>query len=209
MNKQQCVIICQFLLFFGLLFAGPTLQTSAMVDDAYLSNPVVNEEEENQSGDLVDSTSTPKVGILDYIKVLFALIFVLGLLLFVLRFLNKKNSVYQQTSGIQNLGGVSVGPQKSVQVLKVGSQVLIVGVGDDVRVLSEVKDEKEIESILNSFDYEVTGQSKPYMFELLNKLSKKKTTHTSGESGKEFGEVFDKTLSELKKERSNELDRWK
>lgn len=209
MIKKQLGIVCQFLLVFGLLLISPALETNAMIDDAFFENPTVNEEGGDQSENPNDPPTSDGIGILDYIKVLFALVFVLGLLLFVLRFLNKKNIAYQQTPGIQNLGGVSVGPQKSVQVLKVGSQVLIVGVGDDVRVLSEVKDKQEVEAILNSFDYELTGQSKPYMFELLNKFTKNKTTHTTGEPGKEFGEVFDKTLSELKKERSDELDRWK
>ena len=209
MIKKQLLIVCQFLLVFGLFLVSQTLEVNAMIDDAFFDNPTVNEEEGDQSGNPDDPPTSNGIGIWDYIKVLFALVFVLGLLLFVLRFLNKKNSVYQQTSGIQNLGGVSVGPQKSVQVLKVGSKLLIVGVGEDVRVLSEVKDQQEVEAILNSFDYELTGQSKPYMFELLNKFSKNKTTHTTGQSSKVFGEVFGKTLSELKKERSDELDRWK
>lgn len=209
MIKKQLGIVCQFLLVLGFILIGPALETSAMIDDSYFQNPTVNEEEGDQSDKSVDPASSDGVGLWDYIKVLFALVFVLGLLLFVLRFLNKKNIAYQQTPGIQNLGGISVGPQKSVQVLKVGSQVLIVGVGDDVRVLSEVKDAQEVDAILNSFDYEIVGQSKPHMFELFNKLKKNKTTHTTGESGKEFGKVFDKTLSELKKERSDELDRWK
>ena len=208
MINKQLVIVCQFILVFSLFLLGPALETSAMIDDAFFENPAVNEEDADDPASS-DEASSDGVGILDYVKVLFALVFVLGLLLFVLRFLNKKNMVYQQTPGIQNLGGVSVGPQKSVQVLKVGSQILIVGVGDDVRVLSEVKDAQEVDAILNSFDHEIAGQSKPHMFELLNKLKKNKTTHTTGESGKEFGQVFDKTLSELKKERSDELDRWK
>ena len=204
MIKKQFIVLLHFLLVLSLLFVGFPMETNAMVDDAF-KNPIVNEEGDDQSNE----PSPPSVGIFDYIKVLFALVFVLGLLLFVLRFLNKKSASYQQAPGIQNLGGVSVGAQKSVQVIKVGSQILIVGVGDDVRVLSEVKDQQEIDDILNSFNQELSDQSKPYMFDLLNKFNKKKTTHTTGNADKEFGEVFDKTLSELKKERSDELDRWK
>lgn len=206
MNKKLLFVVLPLLFMFSLFTIGFPIETNAMVDDAFLGNPSVNEGGD-QPTTTVDPTAS-NVKLWDYIKVLFALIFVLGLLLFVLRFLNKKSAVFDQASAIQNLGGVSVGQQKSVQVIKIGSQVLIVGVGDDVRILSEVKDEREIELILNSFNAQDGGQTKPYMLELLNKFNKKKT-HPTGKADKDFGEVFDKTLSELKKERSDELGKWK
>ncbi len=62
----------------------------------------------------------------------------LGILIFVLRFLNKRNQNYQQNSVIRNLGGHSVGAQKSVQLLQIGNQIYVVGVGEDVQLLKEI-----------------------------------------------------------------------
>ncbi|CAM5186720.1 hypothetical protein UACE39S_04674 [Ureibacillus acetophenoni] len=51
---------------------------------------------------------------------LFALLFVLGLLMFVLKFINKRSLNYQQNSLVRNIGGVSLGAQKSVQLIQIG-----------------------------------------------------------------------------------------
>ena len=64
------------------------------------------------------------MGLWEYIKVLLSLVFVLGILIFVLTFLNKRNQNYQQNSIIRNIGGHSVGAQKSVQLLHIGNQYL-------------------------------------------------------------------------------------
>lgn len=208
MLKREFIVVLKFCVIIFVLFAVSTpIEVNAMVDNKYLQNPTIDDVDAEQ-GNVPDSASK-NVGFFDYIKVLFALVFVLALLLFVLRFLNKKNVTYQQSSGIQNLGGISVGPQKSVQVIKVGSTILIVGVGEDVQVLSSVNDESEVERIIQSFDLNNNNdQTKPHLFELFNKFNGKKATHTTNNTDQKFGQVFDRKLSELKRERSDELGRW-
>ncbi|WP_107942292.1 flagellar biosynthetic protein FliO [Metasolibacillus fluoroglycofenilyticus] len=143
-----------------------------------------------------------------YMKVLFALILVLALLIGVLRFLNKRNVKYQQNSVVRNVGGLSVGAQKSVQIIQVGNHLYMIGVGDNVQLLKELSDEEEIEQILAQYeDKQLTMPTVPHIVELFTKKSEQKQkTEQQVES---FGNIFDKRLSEIKKERSNGLEQWK
>ncbi len=111
------------------------------------------------------------MGLWEYIKVLLSLVFVLGLLIFVLRFLNKRNQNYQQNSIIRNLGGHSVGAQKSVQLLHIGNQIYVVGVGEDVQLLKEITDPEEIEQMIAIYNekYSHTSTS-PYIAELFSQI---------------------------------------
>lgn len=166
-------------------------------------NPTADVKSEADSD--ASEEASAALGILDYIKVLLSLAFVIGLLIFVLRFLNKKNIAYQQNNLMHNLGGVSVGPQKSVQLIKVGDRILVVGVADNIELLANLDAEQEVESIVNLYEDQFNQPaSKPYLFQLLSKNKEQKA-----EEQKPFGDMLHKRLSEIKKERSDELERWK
>lgn len=49
---------------------------------------------------------------------------------------------------LQNLGGIQLGQQKSVQVIRVGDRFFIVGVGDSIQLLDEIRDEAEIQQLV-------------------------------------------------------------
>ena len=87
-------------------------------------------------------------GVKDGLNMIGALIFVIAILYFLLKFVNKKNQSYQQNRIVQHLGGTSLGANRSVQIVKAGKQILILGVGEDVKLLSEVVDEQEKTDII-------------------------------------------------------------
>ena len=60
----------------------------------------------------------------DYIKMIFALLFVIALLYGLLRFVNSRNKTFQTNQLIQNLGGVGVGQGKSLQLMQVGNSYI-------------------------------------------------------------------------------------
>ncbi|GAK02043.1 flagellar biosynthesis protein FliZ [Geomicrobium sp. JCM 19037] len=53
---------------------------------------------------------------------------------------------------LQNLGGIQLGQQKSVQVIRVGDRFFIVGVGDSIQLLDEIRDEDEIQQLVEKAD---------------------------------------------------------
>ena len=180
----------------------------AMISDEYLNNPDSRIESNETDADTTTSESASvSMGAWEYIKIFLALLFVLGLLLFVLRFLNRRNMNYQQNSMIQNLGGESVGTQKSVQLLQIGGKVYVVGVGEDVQLLQVISDPEEVERIL-ALHREKVGNTtaSPYIVELFNKMRAKGPAEKI--PGK-FSDMLDKQLSQIKQERSEGLERWK
>ena len=75
---------------------------------------------------------------------IFATVFVVGLLYFVLKFVNKNGRLFKSTQLIENLGGTALGANRSVQLIKVGNRLLIVGVGENIQLLKEIEDRTRI-----------------------------------------------------------------
>ena len=59
---------------------------------------------------------------------------------------------------MKNMGGISLGQQKSVQLVVIGNQYYLIGVGDDIRLLKEITDRTEIETLTEYYE-EVDGTS--------------------------------------------------
>ena len=88
----------------------------------------------------------------DYIKTLFALVFVLGLLFGLLKFVNRKNKLYDKNRLMKNMGGISLGQHKSIQLVVIGESYYLIGVGDDIRLLKEITDPDEIDKLVEFYD---------------------------------------------------------
>jgi len=209
LNKKAIV----FVLLVMMALTLPTQLVSAsqsnqMISDEYLQNPDTNTDESPDAKE-VDNQNVG-LGPGDYIKMLLSLLFVLGLLVFVLKFLNKKSSNYQQNNVVKNIGGISVGSQKSVQLLHIGNSLYIVGVGEDVQLLKEIQDPEEIEQLIKIYQdkQQTIVSTSPYITELFKKLKKKPRVEET-ESQSDFGAILKNRLSEINKERHEELEKWK
>ncbi|MGE7841832.1 flagellar biosynthetic protein FliO [Lysinibacillus sp. NPDC093712] len=147
----------------------------------------------------------------EYIKMVLALIFVVALFYALMKFLNKRNLTFQRNQMVQNLGGLSLGSQKSVQLLQIGKSIYLVGVGDDVQLLREITDPQEVEALLSLYnEKQEYAATSPYIAELFSKFKRKNNQNSSTRQNQDsFGELFDKKISEIKQERSEELERWK
>ena len=180
----------------------------------YLDECIENRElcqDDNTSDDETEATDSSSVsmGFWEYIKIVIALVFVLGLLLFVLKFLNKRNLSYQQNSVIRNIGGLSVGPQKSVQLVQISNRIYVLGIGDDINLIKEISAPEDVEQLLAQYgDNQLMGSTTPYIAQLFKKLSKKNQPTNVTESPK-FNEMFNERIDKIKQERSEELERWK
>lgn len=106
-------------------------------------------------------TPDNEFGAFDFINILFALFLVLTLLYVTLRFIKKKNQSFTSTRTMMNLGGTSLGGNRSVQLVKVGDRILVVGVGEDIQLLKEIDSKEEIEQILSGQQNEVQQMLQP------------------------------------------------
>lgn len=141
----------------------------------------------------------------DIFRMIASLLFVGALLYFLLKFLNKKNQAYQKGHIISNLGGTSVGSNKSIQIVKIGSKLYIVGVGENVQLLSEITDPEEIERMLQDHNEAIESMLKPSDF-----LTKMKNIRGNSEKDVSFIEQFKKQLNDMsatRKQLKNELQK--
>src|SRR5699024_9121544 len=106
-----------------------------------LNDDLSDEQEQQETGIAGnEQRSTPSL-FRNFIQMIFALLLVLGLIYVMLKLVNRRQQLFSQTQTLENLGGISVGQNKSIQVIRVGSKMYLVGVGDDVQLLKEIEDE--------------------------------------------------------------------
>lgn len=160
------------------------------------------------SSDRLNSTSAPEenasvgISVWDFVKMILATIFVVALLYFVLKFVNKKSTLFKSSQLIENLGGVPLGSNRSVQIVKIGNRLLIVGVGENIQLLKEIENEEEYRQLLAEYNSKLDQLVQPN--ELLSKLLKKVNNphkERSSKASDPFQSVLKEQLNELVKER--------
>ncbi len=104
---------------------------------------------ENGSGTIGTGENTPNLFLLS-LQMFAALAVVIFLINALLKFVNKRSRSFQQHSTIENIGGVGLGANRSVQVVKVGRKLFLVGVGETVQLIKEIEDPEEIKEITES-----------------------------------------------------------
>ncbi|MGP4072237.1 flagellar biosynthetic protein FliO [Piscibacillus sp. B03] len=152
MKKVVTLLLSLSIILFGQQLYVIEASNNSSVNDYF------NEEEGVQTEQEQDNTQVPENNtdfqsdrslFLDFIKMIFALVVVLGLIYFLLKFIQKRNRLYQQSRSLENLGGLSLGTNKSVQIIRVGQKYYLVGVGEDIQLLSEIDDEETIRGLVD------------------------------------------------------------
>ena len=99
---------------------------------------------------------------------------------------------------LENLGGISVGQNKSIQLVRIGSRLYIIGVGDNVEMLQEITDESVIQEMMEQEKDEATSHS--FLKPFLSLPASKKDDH-SKEGKQDFTALFSRELNKLKQNR--------
>ena len=146
----------------------------------------------------------------DYIKTLFALVFVLGLLFGLLKFVNRKNKLYDKNRLMKNMGGISLGQHKSIQLVVIGESYYLIGVGDDIRLLKEITDLDEIDKLV---EFYAGDNSTEIVSGMLNRIlakvagKSKSDSNVKTEESPDFSTVFQSRIEEMKEERKRHISR--
>ncbi|MBM7618999.1 flagellar protein FliO/FliZ [Bacillus tianshenii] len=188
---------------------------SMMVDEMFKENnekekPATTEKDQTESfkdTEMVNQTSVPTVTLWDFVKMIFALGFVLLLIYCALRFINKRNKWFDNGRSVENIGGTNLGNNKSLQLVKVGNSILVVGVGDSINLLKEITDEKEAELLLEAYQNKTDAAplTKETFKEWMNKLPLNKSTGNTNQFSSLLKEQIGQ-LSQDRKKKISELD---
>lgn len=100
-----------------------------------------------------------------FVQMIAALAFVVLLMYVLLRFFSKRSQAFQANQMLQNIGGVPLGANRSVQIVKVGNRLLVVGVGETIQLLKEIDNEEEMKQLLTQKQEQFAQLNEP-----INKL---------------------------------------
>ncbi|ARK22724.1 hypothetical protein SporoP32a_14950 [Sporosarcina ureae] len=211
MNVKRVV---QYFILFLLCFTMTPLALADTDPDISVSDcigkgkdceekaPVAENDEKNITDNDLDEPKglTAK----DYIRTILAFIFVIGLLVWLLRFMNKRNRSFDQNRLMTNLGGVPLGQHKSIQLVKMGSHYFVVGVGENVQLLREIDDPDEIADLLERYDQGNEVQKGIFSHLYTRFFSKAEQSHVEEST---FSQVFSTKMDEIKSDRREQLNR--
>lgn len=179
------------------------------LEEGELENPSSpTDEEQNNLGPNTDGNRKIGLSAWEYIKTFLALLFVVGILFFLLKFLNRKNKIYDKNRYMKNLGGISLGQQKSIQLVMIGEQYYLVGVGEDIRLLKEITNETEIEQLVsfyNEADEVSVNSPVEKVLSFLSTTSKKEQQKESQQSEQPFTLELKKQMDKMTSERKEKL----
>lgn len=150
----------------------------------------------------ISEQKPPSVSFFDFIKMIFALLFVLALLYGALKLINSRNKLDGGRS-VENIGGTNLGNNKSLQLVKVGNSVLVVGVGDSINLLKEITDEKERDQLIQS--YQDRTENLTIHSDMLSSLVEKVKGIKKTKSQSSFSSLFQDQIGQLSSERKKKL----
>ncbi|RDW17824.1 flagellar biosynthetic protein FliO [Oceanobacillus chungangensis] len=162
-------------------------------------NDNLHSDSKEENEELLTGGDNTEALALSIVRMFFALVLVLALIYFLLRFLNKRNKLLNnQVKALEKLGGISLGQNKTIQLVRVGNQVFLLGVGDNIELLMEITEEEVKEGLLHK-DENLTNDF--ISSSLFSSIFQLKTDDNKATDGKKFKKLFSNELDELKKNR--------
>ena len=208
MLKKRIVTIISVLFMITFIFLAEAGAQTPSVNDCLEADADCEEEitplsEDEDTSESIGGFDNSNSLLFDLVKMFFALLLVLALIYIMLKLLNKRNKMYNQIKHLENLGGISVGQNKSIQIIRIGGRFYLVGVGDNVEMLQEITDEEMKEQLLEQ------GDEEPFQLNALlpSFLRKKAEKKHFNQDSQDFKNLFSDELIKLKKNRKDLIGR--
>lgn len=193
MNKSMYVYIALFMaaLFFVALPLPLSVQASPNVVE-WLNNEEPAEETPAEPVEAAPVEEKSLAGIIVQL-VLYTLLIVV-MIYGLIKFLAARQKNLQPNQAVKLMGGTPLGNNKSLQLVKVGGQMYLIGVGDEVTLIKEFSDAAEISGIEKDFE-----QQQPALSRNLLDFTKKKIGSISKNPQKKgFEQLFNQSLNKQK-----------
>jgi flagellar protein FliO/FliZ len=146
-------------------------------------------DDQDQSVLFGKSTNQPS-GFELFLQLLFYLVIVIAMIYGLIKFLAVRQKKLQPNQLFQVMGGTQLGQNKSIQLVKVGESLYLLGVADQVNLIKEITNPQEITQIEDSMVDKESVMVKSFVDLLKSKL--KTEEHTSNPSS--FQSVFKQSI---------------
>jgi flagellar protein FliO/FliZ len=155
-----------------------------------------------EQGDAAVAQSQSPFSVWDFLKMILVTIFILFLIYTLLKWMNSRSRFYQQRRGfVEHLGGTSLGTNRSVQLIKVGNRILVVGVGESIHLLKEIDDENEVKEILTEHNARLDQLIEPNQWVQKIWTLFKKEQRANEQNVESFQQLLNNQLQQLSQER--------
>ncbi|MFY4773897.1 flagellar biosynthetic protein FliO [Metabacillus sp. RGM 3146] len=150
-----------------------------------------------------DNSQSASLTFMDFVKMIFATLLVVALIYFLLKWINRKNRLVHSVHYLENMGGTSLGTNRSIQLVKVGERILVVGVGENIQLIKEISDQEEVAKIM-----EMHGEKESQLPDMKNVLKRftslqkpeQQASHSS------FAVSLKKQIEQMKQERKDKTE---
>ena len=195
-------VLCSLFADARYIHAEPEYVDECLEDPEQCEDPLA-EDESNENTELLQQEE-PGSLFFQIVRLVFALLLVVGLIYVFLYFLKRRNKFGNHIKSLENVGGISVGPNKTVQLIRLGDKLYLIGVAENVTLLEEVEDPALLEEIMRA---RAEQQSELDASKILSSVLKKNKKQKVEED--QFNRLFNQELNRLQKTQKSIIDRHK
>ena len=165
MIQKNFLSVIALVLFFSFLIV--LIPSSADAKEPMVSDWVEKEQpkgmtddkEKEESSKLNTTEDTSLVVII--FKLIFYTLLILVMIYALIKFLALRQKKLQPNQAVKLMGGTPLGNNKSLQLVKVGEKVYLIGVGDQVTLIKEFSESDEINNIETDLENQSTLFTSP------------------------------------------------
>ncbi|MBP1155996.1 MULTISPECIES: flagellar biosynthetic protein FliO [unclassified Paenibacillus] len=160
-------------------------------------------------------TKSPETGLLDapepipgvspgdtlwmIVKVIVFLILIIGIFFIIMKVISQQKNKFLSGRTLRSLGGLPLGPNKSIQIVEIGHSLYIVGVAENIQLLEKINDDAEVayitEMMANGTAF--TGPSFESLGGFMKKLRNKPPAEEEMEVAASFQQVFQNKMQHM------------
>ena len=186
-------------IIYLLAFLVMSMPAPVEAEDPKVTDWVEDETPAGEPADDEDSVETQPIEEKSFAAILGQLIFytllIIAMIYGLIRFLASRQKKMQPNQAVKLMGGTPLGNNKSLQLVKVGNQIYMIGVGDQVTLIKEFSSEDEINGIEKDLERQTPALfPNPVSTFIKGKLTRQKET----ESYTDFDHLFNQSLDKQK-----------
>ncbi|CEG24327.1 Flagellar biosynthesis protein, FliO [Planococcus massiliensis] len=198
--NQKKIFYVLMAVFFLSLFAWFTPSAAYAAADTNVTDWLEEDGDAEQPAETVAAEPVEKPSFASIIAKLFFFTALIVVLIYgLIKFLAVRQQKLQPNQAVKLMGGTPLGNNKSLQLVKVGGKIYMIGVGDEVTLIKEFTDEMEVGSIEKDLEKQPALFSNP-KFKLSGKLFGKtaEPAEIEMQSDRGFENLFKQSLNKQK-----------
>lgn len=192
-------------LIFIFSFSIGSLPASVDAKEPMVKDWVEKDQPEGMTDVKEESSKVTTTGDKSLVVILFKLIFytllILVMIYGLIKFLAVRQKKFQPNQAVKLMGGTPLGNNKSLQLVKVGEKVYLIGVGDQVTLIKEFSESDEINSIETDLENQSTLFTSPLTTistSIVNFSKEKLSNRMESKPNSSFEHLFKQSLNKQK-----------